>query len=226
MLNRFDLVFTMLEEFDENKMRKIIGLPDISDENKVVQVSKNQITSYIQNKAKQDDIIINDNIIVDNIIDDNVIDDNVIDDNHLDMDVIKQYILHCRETISPVLSSKAKQRIKSYWLEQRKNNCTIQVLLTLKRLTEARAKINCREVASTKDADFAINLYKETKIITKKKGKFLDDLRERKGKMISKQQIEKMMNEYKVKQNIDCYIEKLNYQGIIIKKGKDQYKIT
>ncbi|KAM0675107.1 DNA replication licensing factor mcm8 [Gurleya vavrai] len=178
-LERFDLIFVMFEEFNEEKMRKIINMK--TDKN--------------------------------------------LDDNFFNEKEILDYIIYCRENINPILSSKAKQKLKDFWVDSRKENKSIQLLLALKRLTEAKAKINMRVIAGEKDAEFAIDLYKKTIVKEKKKGKFLDEFKDRKGTIISKNEIEEMMKIYKVNKNVDDYIEKLNYQGLLIKKEKDTYKI-
>ncbi|KAM0688619.1 DNA replication licensing factor mcm8 [Conglomerata obtusa] len=188
MLNRFDLVFALVEEYNENKMRKIIGLEESVHEN----------TSY----------------------------KNDIDFCDLDEEKIRAYILYCRENINPILSTKAKHKLKTFWLELRKNNVSIQSLQSLKRLTEARAKINMREIASEADAEFVISLYKKIYKEKQLKKNIHEEFKLLKGELMTKNDIILLMQQYSINKDPEIYIERLNYQGYIVKKSKDLYKIN
>lgn len=83
---------------------------------------------------------------------------------------MKTYLEFAKKTCSPVLSQDALEVIGSFYNHLRsstelgKVNVTIRVVESLKRLCEARAKVELRETVTTCDALEVIKLFQETVI--------------------------------------------------------------
>ncbi|ORD97657.1 MCM8 [Hepatospora eriocheir] len=152
---------------------------------------------------------------------------------------IRQYIDYARSTVYPILSSIAKNKIKEFYqsikLDQ-KNTVNISVLETLMRLTESIAKLELKTVASEEHAIVAIKLYKKIYLFKDNEGKNfkkfkIDDLLKdyvniTESDLINKDKLVELIEKTNVKKSPNELIEILNYRGILIKKGKDEYKIN
>ena len=83
-------------------------------------------------------------------------------------DLLRKYIAYARENVHPRLSEEAKRKIREFYLEMRSKAkgglspvpITPRQLESLVRLTEARARMALREVATAEDAEAAIRLMK------------------------------------------------------------------
>ncbi|ELA41064.1 uncharacterized protein VICG_01857 [Vittaforma corneae ATCC 50505] len=151
-------------------------------------------------------------------------------------EILKKYIEYARMTVNPVLSKVAKQKIKDYYLEIRKeNNTSIRNLESLMRLTESYARMELKSVASGTHASFAINLHRKIFIKDEKQVKtgkvnfegILKKYIEINGtNTISKENLMdliRQLNSTKPEQEV---LETLNFQGLIIKKSSQEYKIN
>ncbi|MEM0085242.1 MAG: minichromosome maintenance protein MCM [Candidatus Methanomethylicia archaeon] len=83
----------------------------------------------------------------------------------IEPELLKKYIAYVRKNIKPKISDEALEKIKRYYVEMRKTGkeggsipITPRQLEALVRMTEARAKMALREVATEADADAAIKL--------------------------------------------------------------------
>eukprot|EP00088_Acartia_fossae_P071254 TRINITY_DN9747_c0_g1_i5.p1 TRINITY_DN9747_c0_g1~~TRINITY_DN9747_c0_g1_i5.p1 ORF type:complete len:360 (-),score=68.71 TRINITY_DN9747_c0_g1_i5:7-984(-) len=81
--------------------------------------------------------------------------------------ILRKYIAHARKTVSPKLTKDACSVIKEFYLDLRKNHqshdgtpITTRQLESMKRLTEARAKLELREEATEQDARDVVELMK------------------------------------------------------------------
>ena len=83
-------------------------------------------------------------------------------------DLLRKYIAYARENVHPRLSDEAKRKIREFYLEMRSKAkgglspvpITPRQLESLVRLTEARARMALREIATAEDAEAAIRLMK------------------------------------------------------------------
>ncbi|RLF15559.1 MAG: Minichromosome maintenance protein MCM [Thermoprotei archaeon] len=83
-------------------------------------------------------------------------------------DLLRKYIAYAREHVHPKLSKEAVEKIKEFYLEMRSKAkgglspipITPRQLESLIRLTEARARMALREIATAEDAEAAIRLMK------------------------------------------------------------------
>ncbi|NHV11747.1 MAG: minichromosome maintenance protein MCM [Candidatus Verstraetearchaeota archaeon] len=83
----------------------------------------------------------------------------------IEPELLRKYIAYMRKNVKPKLSDEAMDRIKEYYVEMRKlgkNGGSIPItprqLEALVRMTEARAKMALRDVATKDDAEAAIRL--------------------------------------------------------------------
>lgn len=151
-------------------------------------------------------------------------------------DILKKYIEYARMSVYPVLSKAAKQKIKDYYMEIRHNKAvSVRSLESLIRLTESCAKLELKSVASLSHAIFAISIHKKmfVKDGTKKKGgkkSFEALLREfsanNKRKTITSDELSNLIRQADIKRPEYEYIEILNFEGVLIKSSKGEYKIN
>lgn len=147
---------------------------------------------------------------------------------------LRKYLHYARSCVQPVLSTSAKEEIKKFYLEIReKSSITTRDLESLIRLTEARAKVELRSIATKEDASFCINLYKrlfEKEDLKKSKKKSLRDIFEELKKLQStnftKQEIMDVIKSYELSKPAEEILEILNYKGLVLKKGQNEYKIV
>ena len=93
------------------------------------------------------------------------------DDMHSKDDIVstsfmRKYVRYAKKYVHPTLSSDAKEVIKAFYLELRKNApindsapVTARQLESLVRLSEARARVDLREIVTDRDAMDAVELY-------------------------------------------------------------------
>ena len=92
-------------------------------------------------------------------------------DMHAKEDIVstsfmRKYVRYAKKYVHPTLSSDAKEVIKAFYLELRKNApindsapVTARQLESLVRLSEARARVDLREIVTDRDAMDAVELY-------------------------------------------------------------------
>lgn len=149
-----------------------------------------------------------------------------------DTDLLKKYILYARNTVSPVLARDAKSTLQNYYLKLRKNeNITIRDLESLMRLTEAKAKMELRNIANKKDAELIIQLYEKTLFKEEekkaKKANLVEYLRELNGNgqsVFSTEELNSFIERLGMKKPAEQIINNMNVQGYLIKKGKNQFE--
>ena len=148
-------------------------------------------------------------------------------------ETLKKYIEYSRVTVHPVLSKAAKQRIKEYFTELRKNKAvSIRNLESLIRLTESYAKLELKSIASMGHATCAINLYKKMFLKDQEDKKKLtiesllkDHIDLTLGNTISKEELCSLIKQTGNKKSEAEVIEILNFKGQIIKNKDGTYRI-
>jgi DNA helicase MCM8 len=221
LLSRFDLIFILIDNLNEKenyeisdqilKRRHLSSSSTNIDYNKLVTHLKTDKFLRSLNKSEDTDIY--------------------------PVSIIKKYISYARASIFPTLSVSAKDEIKKFYLNIRdKNRVTTRDLESLIRITEGRAKIELRSIASKEDALFSIELYKrllepECKKSNKKKN--IKDLIEilknecstRKEGLFTKEGLKQIYDSTELVKPFEEILEQLNYKGILIKKGDKKYKL-
>lgn len=224
VISRFDLVYLLLENVNEE-----------------YNVSENIIKKFRRNKGTTEESQKNKENAVCTKTKDNLIDlvrnDNL---NHLlkagptiyEQELLKKYVLYARNVVNPVLTTEAKSKLQNYYLKLRKNeNITIRDLESLMRLTEAKAKMELRNIASKRDAEIIIQLYEKTlfkeREKTFKKTDLLEYLKEMgtQGQNIfSTEELNSFVERLGLKKPAEQIISNMNNQGYLIKKGRNRYE--
>lgn len=215
LISRFDLVFILKDDLNERENYEIGN-----------QILKKR--HYNNEITKDEDL----NGMIETIRADSFIKNNK---KVYNQEILKKYIEYARITISPILSSAAKNRIKEYYLELRKEKgISTRNLESLMRLTESCARMELKSIASESHALFAINLYKKTVIKEeklKKEGKIkIEDLLKEYVEMagsnlIDKEKLGELIKNSGTKKSVYEMTELLNFEGIIIKSGNNNFKI-
>lgn len=210
LISRFDMVFVLRDDLNEQENYEI-GNHILKKRH---YSTEDSVSSLIRNLRTDAFIMENDAV--------------------YSQDILKRYIEYARMTVNPILSKAARQKIKEYYVELRKDkNVSVRNLESLIRLTESCAKMELKSVASLAHAQFAINLYKKAFISEEsgdtgqKKGldKLLREFVEDRGAMIEKEELVELIEKSSSKKTPGEVIEMLNFQGTIVQKGKNQYKI-
>lgn len=224
LLSRFDLIFVLLDNLSEKESYEISGqiikrrqsvpseeIPSINPITDIMSVLRED--KFIENLKREKDNVL------------------------YTMDILRKYISYARASVFPTLSRGAKETVKKYYLSIRhKPGVTTRDLESLIRLTEARAKVELRSIATKADAMFCIEIYKrilisEEKICKPKKNSkdFTEVLREHTKKessdLISNDELCRLITSFDSSKSVSEFIEMLNYKGLIIKKGANIYKI-
>lgn len=220
LLSRFDLVFVLHDNLDENHNLKI--------------------SNYILNKEKFEDSGYTD-FILNQLREDQFLENlkRTKETKVFDLVMLREYVAYAKSMIRPLLSKQAKERLKSFYLSIRKSqDVTIRDLESLIRLCEARAKVDLRTIATQKDAEFTIELFKRSlfREATKNDRKprnglksFLEIIKktskDEKQHLFTSEEIFELMNEAGVEKPKHEFLETLNMKGMLIKKGKNMYKL-
>jgi len=166
---------------------------------------------------------------------------------------VRKYIAHVRSSLHPVLGEEAKDILKTFYLELRSADSgddtpvTLRQLESLVRLTESRARISQRSIATGQDAHDVIEIYKHsmrdvkgpvtglaagTKPMgTTKAGKLLvaalNKHSERTGTSIfSVAEIKDVLQRSKIDvKSFDTLMHCLNDQGFLLKKGSNIFQL-
>lgn len=219
ILSRFDLVYVLLESVNEdfNVSENII---------KRMKTKKFQLSSNIQNNKKNENLL--------NFLkNDDLTYILKMEPTTIDSDVLKRYIQYARNSINPVLTKEAKNTLQNYFVKLRKReNITLRDLESLMRLTEAKAKMELRSIANTKDAQIIIQLYektlfKEQDVKRKKKSNLIDFLKEKsqEGQIIfTKEELNSFISDLELKKPAEQIIDNMNNQGFLIKRGRNEFE--
>ncbi|KAF7684481.1 DNA helicase MCM8 [Astathelohania contejeani] len=208
LLSRFDLIYVMLDSPEQNF----------------------KLSNFILKKEEE---FIGDNSLLNFIREDKFI-LGLQSTQILNIDSVRRYIAYARGYVFPVLSEHAKKTLQDFYLEMRRTeNVTTRDLEALIRLTEAKAKTELRSIASTKDAEFIITLYKKSlfKDIVSKKRKSKNFIEYFKEKMedkdiVSVDELKKIIQEYGDGKPCLEMIDMLNNKGYLIKRGSNIYKVN
>lgn len=247
LLSRFDLIFVLVDDSEEQReissciLKKLYGqCRDNNDinrddndskygnvegkkgDNNSERYDKNNTDRYRQNNASS---------LIKMIRSDSLGLIKTGDTKLYSLETIRKYIAYARSSITPILSTQAKETLKSFYttLRQKNGTTTIRELESLIRLTEARAKISLRNVATRADAEFVVKLYKKSRFgpeskATEKQTTVLSKLRELrdKGKSVfSREELVEIAVKFQPNKNPDALIEIMNSQGFLLKKNKE-----
>ncbi|ADM12567.1 DNA replication licensing factor Mcm4 [Encephalitozoon intestinalis ATCC 50506] len=219
LLSRFDLVFLLLDDLSEKESYMISG-----------QILKKRQTLSPGIGSEFDDIM-------ETIRRDDFIEEVRSRGDVYPMEIMRKYISYARANVFPVLSKSAKEAIREYYVEIRKQGgVSARDLESLIRLTEARAKAELRSIATRADAVFCIELHRRTFVPREKmsnsrrNGDFSQVLKEygrKKGEwVVSVEELRRLIISFDSGKPANDFIEALNHNGLIIKKGAGMYKIT
>lgn len=217
LLSRFDLIFILLDNLSDKESYKISG-----------QILKKRHTEDVLDGSPLVDVM-------DTLREDKFI-GGMERGTLYPTDVLKKYITYARASVFPTLSVAAKEAVKEYYLSIRnKSGVTTRDLETIIRLTEARAKLELRSIATKADAMFCIELYKrilitEERSLSKRSKDLTQVLREHARKecshVISSDELTRLLSGFDSSRSVSEIIEILNDKGLIIKKGVNAYKIN
>uniref|UniRef100_A0A3B3T4H3 DNA helicase MCM8 n=1 Tax=Paramormyrops kingsleyae TaxID=1676925 RepID=A0A3B3T4H3_9TELE len=173
--------------------------------------------------------------------------------------LLRKYIGYARHYVHPKLSAEAAQVLQDFYLELRRQNqsadstpITTRQLESLIRLTEARARLELREVATKSDAEDVVEIMKHSLLDTysdefgridfdrsqlgsgmsnrSQKKKFvaaLNRMAERTYKTVFEyQQLRQLAMELNIQvADFEGFISGLNEQGYLLKKGPKTYQL-
>lgn len=155
-------------------------------------------------------------------------------------ELLREYISYAKSTVSPILSKQAKECLKSFYLTMRKvQDVTIRHLESLIRLCEAKARLELRSIATQKDADFVIELFRRSLFKEKhgaeKKQKggvkgFIEIVkkaaRDANQSIFTADEICEFMSRAGIDRPKHEFLDVLSLKGILIKKGRDAYQLV
>lgn len=221
LLSRFDLVFVLQDNLDEGHNLDISNY--ILNSNKGL-ASTQTSSDFILNRLRQDQFLESLRRREDTAI--------------FGMDVLREYISYAKSSVSPILSKQARELLKSFYLSIRKTqDVTVRDLESLIRLCEAKAKTELRSIATKKDAEFVVELFKrsmfkETGREKRCRGGFKEFVEILKTKSREARQdvfTAKELGEFMSRAGIDKpkheFIDALNSKGVLLKKGRDSYQL-
>lgn len=161
LLSRFDLVFLLLDKPNEEADKKLAG--QIASNSLSLDLSINQATKI---KARQSfDSPEEPNKCLKQMLQEKARDDEI-----LPPQLIKKLVAYARQYVHPKLSSESKNIIKDFYLNVRQRAAgdmstpvvTHRFLESLIRLSEARARIELRDIVTARDALDAIEIVEQT----------------------------------------------------------------
>ena len=242
LLSRFDIIFVIVDNADEESDKKLSEyiMKAHSSKQEVEKKKekeegegKESISSYLnENGSESKDL--------------------------LPARLMRQYLGYIKSNITAQLNNEAKEVIQKFYVELRQEYkededtpITTRQLESIIRLTEARAKIECREVASKADAEEVIEIFKVSNMsgIGGSGNKPVIDFRSKGGikggkKQIMKNLVNILINESKKKSSkfftknelneigeelgmndMNEYISRMNEEGYLIRQ-LGGYKLT
>ena len=170
--------------------------------------------------------------------------------------ILRKYIGYARKCIHPKLSPQAAKVLQQFFLDLREKHKTVdstpitnRQLESMIRLSEARAKMELREVVTKQDADDVVEIMKESLFETyedqygnvdftrssglsktKKVHGFvaaLQKVRSNTGDSVfTMEQLKKVAQDIKLNVvNLDDFVSNLNVQGYLLKKGPKTFEL-
>ena len=257
LLSRFDLVFILLDKPDEERDQMLSEhVMSLHSKKTGAVTARRMPNGTIQASQNSQN--------VSRIFSDTTLSERLKVSSNEDFDpiphvLLRKYIAYARKYVTPKLSSEAAKVIQDFYLELRKQRqsgnttpITTRQLESLIRLTEARARLEMRELAVEQDARDVIEIMKFSMYDT-----FSDDFgqvhfqRSQNGSgMSSRSQAKRFITElnriseatfntlFSVPQmkdiarkigiqvaNLSDFIESLNNQGYLLKKGPRMYQL-
>lgn len=173
--------------------------------------------------------------------------------------LLRKYISYARKHVKPTLSIEAGEVLQEFYLSLRKNYkssdhtpVTTRQLESLIRLSEARAKVELREIVSEQDARDVIEIMRESlmSVMEDDLGLGFVDFRKVTGMSKSKQAVG-FVEALKKHSNVvgkktfafnelrdfaveigmkvdkfDDFLDQLNFQGYLLSKGNRKYEVS
>ncbi|KAL6121667.1 Mcm8 [Nucleospora cyclopteri] len=224
LLSRFDLIFVLQDnltakenyEISNQILKKKLGM---SENMKSTNQSTSSKLSQLMKKIKTTNCFYEETA------------------EKIDLFLLKKYVEYVRSTCFPVLSTGAQKVLKDFYMELRKTNKTVSTrhLESLMRISESFAKVEVKSIASEKHAKMAVKFYRRIlsgfheNMESSKKVKLEDLLMEyskENNPVISLKTLSEIIEKSGAKKGVREMVEILNYRGILVKRGKDEYKIN
>lgn len=215
LLSRFDLVFVLMDDLSESESYMISGQV----------LKKRQVATREAGFGE----------VVSAVRQDRFVEGIEGEGEMYPMEIMRKYISYARANVFPVLSRSATEAIREYYAGMRRQGgVSTRDLESLVRLTEARARVELRSIATKADAQFCIELYKRTlgprervppRRRSKDFGEVLRDYAKRRGELISSEELCKLVGAFDGGRPVAEFVDALNHNGMIIKKGAGTYKI-
>lgn len=219
LLSRFDLIYLLSDNIDK--------------------ANDDVISNHILNSSNSSNISINLSFNEESLCD------------VLSIDHMKKYIEYARCYVSPKLSPDSMQIIQNYYLKLRSGLddtntlVTVRTLESLKRLAQARAKVDLRIVVTSSDALEIIGLFERNSNNNKFKSpnnpkklkgkksqckKLLETLhmntKINPNKIYTTSDIKDIMNKNYIGENFEELIHILNEEGYLLKQSGNKYKLN
>jgi DNA helicase MCM8 len=172
VLSRFDLIFLLLDNHDSEVSKHVISMHNngkrkyseaFKQLNLDFKVKRSQTQSRFNTQRTSNDVPFDEESYTSFL---QRAESESFQD--IDSETIKRYLAFARDKCQPKLSPEAIEVINEYYMMMRKEQhigsltITTRQLESLRRLTEARAKAELREIANENDAVEVIKLYQET----------------------------------------------------------------
>ena len=232
LLSRFDLVFILLDKANEEKD---------------IHLSKHVMRSHTGIKfAPASSVLL-----------DHLKHEQVDEAELISASMLRKYINYAKKNVVPRLTRPAAEEIQKFYLSLRNEHkwddivpITTRQLESMIRLTEARAKLELRSLATKEDALQVIELMKHSLFDylksdeavnpnhslrgTGKKANFkrfiahLQSIHDRTGEdSFSLQQLKQEASNLKIEMtNFDEFLESLNHHGFLLKRAKGMYRLS
>eukprot|EP01097_Dermamoeba_algensis_P009000 TRINITY_DN6200_c0_g1_i1.p1 TRINITY_DN6200_c0_g1~~TRINITY_DN6200_c0_g1_i1.p1 ORF type:complete len:798 (-),score=180.44 TRINITY_DN6200_c0_g1_i1:52-2406(-) len=254
ILSRFDLIFILLDKPDQERDKMlsehVMAIHSSNPNKKLKRESSTRAPPLSQLPYSQLDESKSGSLLKESLrLDKNF--------EPIPVPLLRKYVAYVREYVKPKLTAGAKKVIQDFYLHLREKfksadftPITTRQLESLIRLSEARAKIECREEVTDRDAMEVVELMKESLFDALEDNHGNLDFRRTTGMSKSKQSnaflnhLNKVSDReaqnvftqqelYKISQdiglkidNFDVFIQGLNTQGFLIKKGPKSYGLV
>ncbi|XP_023237196.1 DNA helicase MCM8-like isoform X2 [Centruroides sculpturatus] len=259
LLSRFDLVFILLdkpnEELDDKLSKHVIALHSGKSESSQQSSALSKASSQISFVSRLDCSSLDDK----NFLEDRLKFQHGEICDPIPHQLLRKYVAYARKNIKPKLTHDAAKTLQNFYLELRKNHqtsdstpITTRQLESMKRLTEARARVELRDQCTKQDALDIVELMKFSMIDTysdqfgllhfqrsqhgsgmssnSKAKKFISALTAISQQTCSSSFTAKQMKQICKELNLqisdfDNFLFSLNNQGFLLKKGPNIYQL-
>ncbi|WP_456467626.1 minichromosome maintenance protein MCM [Archaeoglobus sp.] len=149
LLSRFDLIFVLTDEPDEEKDRKLVDhILQSHQLGEMVERAKNVLAEYSEDVIRAKAVRI---------------------EPEVNPELLRKYIAYARKTVYPILTDEAKKRIEDFYLSLRsrvKENSPVPItarqLESIVRLAEASARVRLSDRVEVEDVDRVIRIMEKS----------------------------------------------------------------